>query len=509
MLFNSYVFLLLFLPLCYLGHRLLLLHDITRQHVLLWLNICSLFFYAWWNPAYLPLMLISICGNFLIGRLVYTRTGIRSGLTLLIAGITLNLLCLAYFKYTNFLLANLNTLLGTHYYNSDIILPLAISFFTFQQIAYLVDTWHGQGDNYRFREYCLFVIFFPHLLAGPIVHHREIIPQFSMQHSQSERAQHFATAITAISFGLFKKVILADTVAFYANQIFGKVEAGADIGFFDAWVGAISFSLQIYFDFSAYSDIACGLALLFGVRLPQNFASPYRSTSIINFWQSWHMTLSRFLRNYVYIPLGGNRHGLIRRYTNLLCTMLLGGLWHGAGWTFVIWGAIHGVLLAINHGWRHITQKPDGTSILQIPAVLSCLLTYTCVVLSWVMFRADNISSALRLYRAMFSWENLQWTHSLHQPVISDLLRQLSLQVVSPLWKILPLLCLLQLWVWCLPNLPRMMLQYRLTATMALPITQQGWRWQPHWSWSILTSCAFLAALMALYDTGSFIYFQF
>lgn len=425
---------------------------------------------------------------------------------LLALGVALNLVCLGYFKYTNFILDNINNLLGTQYYQSDIILPLAISFFTFQQIAYLVDTWNDKGGSYHFRYYCLFVVFFPHLLAGPIVHHREIIPQFLASNNKEQHTRDLAIALTAISFGLFKKVILADSFAFYANQLFDRAQINASISFFDAWIGAISFTLQIYFDFSAYSDIACGIALLFGVRLPQNFSSPYRATSIVAFWQSWHITLSRFLRNYVYIPLGGNRKGSINRYLNMTITMLLGGLWHGAGWTFVLWGAIQGGLLIINHAWRALTNSTTRQTS-RIPAPIAWLLTYCCIVLSWVIFRANNIDSAWRIYRALFDVKSLQWEHSLRQPVISDICRQLGWQIPT-LWKILPFLLLLQLWVLFLPNLQQLMHSYRLTPT-AIPSNSTRWHWEPNWIWSTLTALSLSASLMALHDTGSFIYFQF
>jgi alginate O-acetyltransferase complex protein AlgI len=505
MLFNSYIFLLLFLPITYAGYRLLS-DSQQRDHAITWLNLCSFFFYGWWNPAYIPLMFGSIVINFLLGQQLHWRAHSHSGRMLLILAVALNLLCLGYFKYTGFMLDNINTLLGTQYHQPGIILPLAISFFTFQQIAYLVDTWNGQGDNYRFRYYCLFVVFFPHLLAGPIVHHREIIPQFINPTENNLRTQYLAMALTAISFGLFKKVILADTAAYYANQIFDRAQAGAALGFFDAWIGAISFTLQIYFDFSAYSDIACGVALLFGVRLPQNFASPYRATSIIAFWQSWHITLSRFLRHYVYIPLGGNRKGPARRYINLMLTMLLGGLWHGAGWPFVLWGALQGGLLMINHAWRNITASATHPQ-LRIPAAVCWMLTYGCVVLSWVIFRADSTESAWRIYQALFNLQSLQWDFNIHQPVISDICRQLGWKV-SAAWKILPVLVFLQLWVWFLPNLQHLMRTYNLTPT-ALPDNSSAWRWSPEWRWAVLTALALAASLMALHDTGDFIYFQF
>jgi D-alanyl-lipoteichoic acid acyltransferase DltB (MBOAT superfamily) len=510
MLFNSYIFLLLFLPVTYAGYRLLIRYG-RQESALLWLNVCSFFFYGWWNPAYIPLMFGSIAINFLIGQQLHRQAHKSSGRMLLILGVTLNLLCLGYFKYTHFILDNLNDFFGTHYYQSDIILPLAISFFTFQQIAYLVDTWNGKGDNYHFRYYCLFVVFFPHLLAGPIVHHREIIPQFLKPEDTQQRTQHLAMALTAISFGLFKKVILADSFAFYANQLFERAQTDVPIGFFDAWIGAVSFTLQIYFDFSAYSDIACGIALLFGVRLPQNFASPYRATSIIEFWQSWHMTLSRFLRNYVYIPLGGNRKGPVNRYLNLVITMLLGGLWHGAGWPFILWGAMQGGLLMINHAWRALTTSTPANATkqhtLRIPTSIAWLLTYICIVLSWVVFRADNTDSVWRIYHAMFDVTSLQWEHSLRQPVINDICRQLGWQIPT-LWKILPVLFLLQLWVLFLPNLQQLMQGYRLTPT-ALPNNSTRWHWEPNWRWSTLTALSLSASLMALHDTGNFIYFQF
>ncbi|WP_222937607.1 MBOAT family O-acyltransferase [Spartinivicinus ruber] len=321
---------------------------------------------------------------------------------MLIFGITMNLGLLAYFKYANFFVENINLVLATQLSIANIVLPLAISFFTFQQIAYLVDAWKGETKEYSFLHYCLFVCFFPQLIAGPIVHHKEMLPQILRPTNLRPQATNFVIGITIFAIGFFKKTVIADNLALYVSPVFDNTNLTASIDFFTAWGSALAYTLQLYFDFSGYSEMAIGCARLFGVKLPINFFSPYKSTSIVEFWRRWHITLSRFLRDYLYIALGGNRHGKVRRYTNLLLTMVLGGLWHGAGWTFVIWGCLHGFYLVVNHAWVHLL-KTFNLSIekYKLYQLFSWALTLLAVVVGWVYFRAPNLEQANTILLAM------------------------------------------------------------------------------------------------------------
>jgi alginate O-acetyltransferase complex protein AlgI len=318
-------------------------------------------------------------------------------------GVSANLALLGYFKYANFFVDNLNLVADTGFTLEKIVLPLAISFFTFQQISFLVDAYDGQTREYSFLHYCLFVTFFPQLIAGPIVHHREMLPQFAKDAIYIFKHEHLAVGTFIFVLGLFKKVMLADNIAQYATPVFDAAEHGVALTFYEAWGGAFAYSLQLYFDFSGYSDMAIGLARMFGIRLPLNFYSPYKAHNIIEFWRRWHMTLSRFLRDYVYIPLGGNRNGRLRRHLNLMITMLVGGLWHGAGWTFVAWGALHGVYLVINHAWRGIRATLGHDLSIQSPVgrTISMLLTFLAVSVAWVFFRAASFQGAAEMLRAM------------------------------------------------------------------------------------------------------------
>jgi len=350
-LFNSYAFLFVFLP------ATLLVFMAARRGgpglALGALTLASLGFYGWWDPRFLALLLGSAVANFAFGRALMARPA-DARRPWLVAGVVFNLGLLGWFKYAGFLSANLAAL-GAPTPVLDIVLPVGISFFTFQQIAYLVDVSRGLSDRYGFRDYLLFVAFFPQLIAGPIVHHREMMPQLLT--GRGPRAEDFAIGATLFAAGLFKKVVLADSLAPFASPVFAAADAGLAVTTAEAWGAALAYALQLYFDFSGYSDMALGLARLFGVRLPINFDSPYQATSLIDFWRRWHMTLSRFLRDYLYIPLGGNRQGPARRWVNLMITMALGGLWHGAGWGFLIWGLIHGAGLAANHAWRSAAPR--------------------------------------------------------------------------------------------------------------------------------------------------------
>ena len=404
MLFNAYEFLFLFLPLTLAGYFWVARRG--HEPAIVWLVLASLFFYAWWRPVYLVLLLVSMLANFGLGSLLdqaHRQGRQHAGKAWLIAGVVFNLGLLGYFKYANFTVSSLNALAGTDFHLDTIILPLAISFFTFQQIAYLVDAHQGQAREYRFAHYALFVTFFPQLIAGPIVHHRDMLPQFMQPGALTPRAQNMAIGLSIFALGLFKKTVLADGVAQYATPVFDAAAAGDTLSFFQAWGGALAYTLQLYFDFSGYSDMAIGAARMFGIVLPVNFHSPYKATNIIEFWRRWHMTLSAFLRDYLYIALGGNRAGRLMRYRNLMLTMLLGGLWHGAGWTFVAWGALHGLYLCINHAWRHTTTRlfPQGLLPVPLAKALSWLVTFVAVVIGWVFFRAGSFDAAVSVLQGM------------------------------------------------------------------------------------------------------------
>lgn len=405
MIFSSWQFILLFLPTTFfvyfwLNHK----HLIIAGKV--WLVAASLFFYAYWDIKYLSLILGSIFLNFAIGTGLAqsyeqshqeTRTPYRrvNRKVVLSTGIVANLLLLGYYKYTDFLLGNVNTLFGTSLILPHIALPLAISFFTFTQIVYLVDSYRGETAEYDLLNYSLFVTFFPHLIAGPIVHHRQIMPQFTSRWTLVRRYSNILKGLFIFSIGFFKKVVIADSFAVWVTAGF---DDGQTLNFFAAWATSLSYSFQLYFDFSGYCDMAIGASLLFNIWLPINFNSPYKALDIQDFWRRWHITLSSFLRDYLYIPLGGNRYGEYRTYLNLFITFVLGGLWHGATWMFVIWGAMHGAALVIHRFWKRL-QCP-------LPPWLAWGMTFLFVNTAWVFFRAKTLDDAFRLLRGMIDFRS-------------------------------------------------------------------------------------------------------
>ena len=402
MLFNSPVFLFAFLPLTFAAFALLRRFAPLNAAIGLLVG-ASLFYYGWWNPAFLWIILASIGVNYTIGNAIMAARqrglgGDSQAHWLMVLGIVFNLSLLGWYKYANFVAENIEAITGIPIDLPPIVLPLAISFFTFQQIAYLVDARHGTIQDRRFLPYCLFVTFFPQLIAGPIVHHSEMMPQFAERDHFRPRLDNVTIGIGFLIIGLFKKVVIADGIAPTANNVFLAAHDGAALTLLEAWGGALAYTFQLYFDFSGYADMAVGAARLFGIVLPFNFNSPYKSASIIDFWRRWHMTLSRFLRDYLYIPLGGNRRGRIRRYVNMFVTMVLGGLWHGAGWTFIVWGALHGAYLALNHLFRHLFP---GGSASRGGRIAAHILTFTAVVIGWVFFRADSIRAAWNILGGM------------------------------------------------------------------------------------------------------------
>jgi D-alanyl-lipoteichoic acid acyltransferase DltB (MBOAT superfamily) len=517
MLFNSYTFILLFLPVTLFvffrigawGH-----HRIAIS----WLVATSLFFYGWWNPAYLGLLIGSVLFNYSLG------VGLAMGSpnpsfgkkSLLMAGIAGNLAAIGYFKYANFFVDSVNQGLNTDYQLAPIILPLAISFFTFQQIAYLVDVYRGETREHNFLQYFLFVTFFPQLIAGPIVHHKEMLHQFAKDSLYKFKHENFSVGITIFFLGLFKKVMIADNVSQFSTPVFNAAANGTLITFFEGWGGALAYTFQLYFDFSGYSDMAIGLGRMFGVRLPLNFNSPYKATSIIEFWRRWHMTLSRFMLDYLYIPLGGNQKGPVRQYLNLMITMLLGGLWHGAGWTFVIWGGMHGFYLFINHAWRSIQKSAGWTFHGRIYLLTSRLFTFLAIVAAWVMFRADNLEAALRVYEGMAGYNgfplNKEWMAKMPRmgPVLVDWGVEPGVLVIhikrAFLYWALPLL----LACWILPNTQQIMRKFEPAVNfLDDPRDTPFVEWTPNRRWAVGALILAFLCLFNMTGISEFLYFQF
>jgi alginate O-acetyltransferase complex protein AlgI len=520
-LFNSYPFIFIFLPLVLCGYFVL-----GRKYQMAaasFLALASLLFYGWWNPRYVPLLLISVAVNYACGTMAgraVARDAMRTAFFATAAGIVFNLALLGFYKYANFFVDNANALAGVHWTIAKIVLPLGISFFTFTQIAFLVDTYKGIAREYNPIHYALFVTYFPHLIAGPILHHKEIMPQFAVSSNYRPRADNFSVGLTLFFIGLFKKVGIADGISAYVAPVFDAAANHDTLTFFDAWGGALSYTFQIYFDFSGYSDMAIGLSRLFGITFPENFNSPYKATSIVGFWRRWHITLSRFLRDYLYIPLGGNRHGPMRRYLNIIVTMLLGGLWHGAGWTFIVWGGLHGLYLAVNHAWRALLHAwgLDDRRSTRIGRTSSLVLTFTCVVVGWVIFRATSLDSAVVQLRAMAGLDGVILPKRLLTIVPSEwvpLVAQLGISFgpvgrfftwpTQFIWISLAFAgCVL------LPNSQELLAAYRpVLESTKIPNGRFRLAWSPSRAWCLFVAVIALVSLLSMNRISEFIYFQF
>lgn len=527
MLFNSYIFIFLFLPIALLGFHLI--GSVGRHRVAIsWLVLSSLLFYSWWNPAYLILIISSMLFNYSVGlALTSNKENIchpKRKKSILVFGVLANLLVLGYYKYANFFVDNINLAFGYSYTLETILLPLAISFFTFQQIAYLVDAYRGETRELSFLHYSLFVTFFPQLIAGPIVHHKEMLPQFLNDSLYQIKRSHLVVGLTIFIIGLFKKVVLADSVAVYSTPIFNAADSGITLTFFEAWLGALSYSMQLYFDFSGYSDMAVGLARMFGVRLPLNFNSPYKSTSIIDFWRRWHITLSRFLRDYLYIPLGGSKKGELRRLSNLMITMLLGGLWHGAGWTFVLWGGLHGVYLVINHLWRNVSKSISARkNKTNLYIVFSWSITFIAVTVAWVPFRSETIGGAFNMLSSMLFLNGVSLPDEMSGRLgyLNDILISSGF-VFEGMFKngvvnsahtgILIVTILLFISVFA-PNTQQLMRRYKPAfETYRGEIKRMKLKyleWRPLPIWAVYTALLFMVAILGLSEASEFLYFQF
>ncbi|HEY9079481.1 MBOAT family protein [Magnetovibrio sp.] len=401
MLFNSYVFLFAFLPLTYLGW--LAISRISGKAAIAWLALASLVYYGWSSTTFLAIFLFSFAVNAAcVGSLDRLKDG-RWRWMISFAGITFNLTMIGYFKYKDFFLTAFTGGMEQDFSLYKIALPIGISFYTFQQIAYIVDAYRRVVTGYSVINHLLFISFFPQLIAGPIVHHKEMMPQFARPEMR-RKMLNLGIGLSIFAVGLFKKTVIADGIAHWADPAFAQVADGHVLTFAEAWIGALAYSFQLYFDFSAYSDMALGLARMFGITLPLNFNSPYKAKNIVDFWRRWHMTLSRFLRDYLYFPLGGNRKGVSRRYANLITVMVIGGLWHGAGWTFVFWGFLHGIYLMINNLWRTAMTALGLSSVCDkhLYRLAAWAITFVAVVSAWVPFRASSISSASNMLKSMY-----------------------------------------------------------------------------------------------------------
>ncbi len=498
MLFNSYVFLFLFLPLVFAGYRILCVRS-SHRAALAWLTVASLVYYGWWKPVYLVLIVGSILVNFRLGLHIGAEAGTPRGRRWMLAGVALNLAALGYYKYANFFLDSVNALGDTGLRLEHVTLPIGISFFTFQQVAYLVDAYRGETREYRLVDYTLFVTFFPQLIAGPIVHHKEMLPQFSRKGAETLKSRDLAIGSAIFFAGLFKKVVFADTLAGFATPVFQAADGGWLPQLSDAWVATLAYTLQLYFDFSGYSDMAIGLGRLFGIRLPLNFHSPYKATNVIDFWRRWHMTLSRFLRDYLYIPLGGNRKGPARRYVNLLATMVLGGMWHGAGWTFVFWGLLHGLYLCVNHGWAAMRERMGwGEARGLLGRGLATGATFLAVMVAWVFFRAGTFGGAGRMLAGLAGMNPGQVGTVI--PVSTALQWVVPLLVVS----------------WTFPSTQEWMRRWKPALEYSRGSTHwasmgEGWRvsWSPTILWAVLSTGAGIYAIMQMDGASEFIYYQF
>ncbi|MCH2152464.1 MAG: hypothetical protein MK089_03910 [Phycisphaerales bacterium] len=499
MVFSSYIFILIFLPIAWLGFELTR-RSLSARTAFGWLVLASLVYFGYWNPIYLPLLGFSILFNFYVGQGVGSER-IRNRKALLVFGLVVNIGLFCYFKYANFFSDQIDALTGFQFVTWKVILPIGISFFTFQQIAFLVDSYRGEAREYGLIEYALFVTFFPQLIAGPIVHHKEMVPQFLKPPKDRDPLEDLAIGITIFTAGLGKKVILADLFAQWANPVFAAADAGIPTTGAESWIGMVCFILQLYFDFSGYSDMAMGIARMFGVRLPLNFFSPHKSRDVIELWRRWHITLGRFLRDYVYIPLGGSRCSTPRMLFNLWFTMFIAGLWHGPAWTFVVFGLSQGLFLSINHVWASMKKKhpllAGGEGRTRI--AISVILTFISWIYSITVFRAGNFTGVWTLYKGSVG--------------ANGDVRGTSMDLLEPL----PWMGLAFLIIFFAPNV--MQIMSRTKPAYEYAYSTDNWllkerslihfTWKPNLFWAVITAAVFFASLLLIGRGGEFIYFQF
>jgi alginate O-acetyltransferase complex protein AlgI len=509
MLFNSTIFLFVFLPICMLGFGTAF-RKWGLEAAWTWLAATSVFFYGWWNPAHVPLLLLSVTSNFWLGRkLAIPDQGQHRWL--LAIGVVVNLGLLAWYKYWHFLASNVALLLNLEWDHTPLELPLGISFYTFHQLTYLLHCRAGRAEGTTFRHYLLYITFFPQLIAGPIVRPMEMLPQLRERRERAFRWEDISIGFTLLSIGLFKKMVIADHVARWVSPVFDEASRASSIAMLDAWIAVLAYTLQLYFDFSAYSDMALGLARIFGVSLPGNFYSPYKALSIVDFWRRWHITLSLFLRDYLYIPLGGNRKGEVRRNLNLLIVMIIGGFWHGAGWTFGVWGLWHGMALLINHAWMKsaASQSLRGSC----GTLFSWGLTFLTIIIGWTFFRAHDLQGAFTILKGMGGFSGLElpvaWLDRLVFLKALGFSGRSDWLVFESPWQIVQLLALLAATL-CLPNAIQLASGSLTPSNHAsLPFRPSRWHWQPSFGWACVSGLMLAVALLHLGRLSEFLYFQF
>jgi alginate O-acetyltransferase complex protein AlgI len=494
MLFNSPEFTLVFLPGVVISFYLVR-RWIGVSGTIPLLIVASLAYYAWWSAYYAVLLIGWILINAAVAWAIVVSRG-RIKKWLLYLGIAINLVVLGYFKYRLFFAESLGSLIGMEFVVGKVILPIGISFFTFQKIAFLVDAWRGEIKSFNLLHYLFFVTFFPQLIAGPIVHYRELAPQLAGL-NQRTRRHDLAVGVSLFVVGLFKKTVLADTSASFSDPIFAAVAGGQMPDQATVWVGALAYSFQLYFDFSGYSDMALGCARMMGITLPLNFNSPYKASSIIDFWRRWHITLSRFIRDYLYLPLGGSRGGQLRMHLNLVVVMVLAGLWHGAAWNFVVWGALHAVMLSVNHLWRAVlgsTKFGAGPAYLHLCAgALARIVTFGCVVVAWIPFRADSLPAAFQMMAAAVGLG----THAPLQMPNATALAWLAAMLI---------------FVNFLPNSCELFRKYEsalLEPRVQFKAEYAKLVWAPTWRWAAFCGVLCVVCVLTYSRASPFIYFQF
>jgi alginate O-acetyltransferase complex protein AlgI len=542
MLFNSNEFLLVFLPVTLCGFYFL--GTISRTSAIRWLILASVVFYGWWRPVNLLIIAPSIAINFSLAcillRLNHGEGSRRASNPVLVLGILFNVVFLGYFKYIDFISGSMNDIFGTDLVLRHIILPLGISFITFQKIAFLIDVQAGRVRSFTFQDYCAFVLFFPQLIAGPIVHYREMMPQFHAASCRFDK-ENVAVGLTLLSFGLFKKVVFADNIAYYVTPIYHHAAAEGGTSFLLAWMAAIGFTLQIYFDFSGYTDMALGLARFFGIRLPQNFNSPLRAPSIIDYWLRWHMTLTRFLTAYIYNPLAlwltrrrlakgqpgfGGRNTTVGAFVSLLLfptviTMFVSGLWHGAGYGFIVWGLLHGFYLTINHGWRVFAARlwPDRRSYDRFMKPAGCVLTFTSVAAAMVFFRSPTITSAVDLVKGLVGLNGIALPQALFDRLgpLTSMFHDVGL--IAESWsthefvKTAIWISILMFVALACPNTLQMLARYE-PALGVKPeptglVIGKIVEWDASFPWAIAVSVIAAIAIVSMSGPSEFLYWQF
>lgn len=501
MLFSSFPFVLCFLPL-----MLVIYFCASRwssKAALILLVMGSSIFYAWHHPVYLLLIYGSIFFNYFMGARISKSRDKRT----LVAALAFNVLLLVAFKYLDFVVDNLNTVFSWNLTQPHVPLPLAISFFTFQQIGFLIGLYKKNESVPSFFAYSSFVTFFPQLIAGPIVRHDDYLPQLEDKRTYIPSFRNFSIGGTIFIIGLFKKVIFADNAGHIADFVFGLPAQGLIPSVYEGWIGVFAYSFQIYFDFSGYSDMAIGLARMFNIRFPVNFNSPYKAASFIEFWRRWHISLSIFLKEYVYIPLGGNRKGIMGRYGNLILTMLIGGLWHGASWTFVIWGGLHGVYLTVNHLIRKVKKPMNGILI----RVIKRLALFVVVSMTWVYFRAETIAEANVMLSSLFQFGQVSKLVHVFGLQAQEFVFHLPYNLQITTTTYFPIFCIVALFM---PNIYEWMIYFLPAKDFTKPpLTRSKWfkriSWRPTLVYGVIVLILFVIAFTEIDRKNEFIYFQF